>query len=46
MDRVELQRRLAAAQTEVAVYREKLLLKEQEVSLWKKKLEKSNEHRT
>ena len=46
MDRIEMQRRLAIAQSEVAACREKLLLKEQEVSLWKKKLEKSNDNGT
>jgi len=40
LDKAEMQKRLAQAQSEVAACREKLLLKEQEVLLWKKKLEK------
>ena len=43
-DKAELQRRLAVAQSEVAGCRETLLLKEQEVSLWKTKLEKARKN--
>ena len=41
-----MQRKLEEAQLEAEMYRAKLMIKEEEICLWKRKLEKSLQHRT